>query len=481
MSKKLRKPQKFSEYFNLASAKGFEFVDIYANKDTQLFLDPFGISAMGTDWSKECESQITTYFQCLIDCIKTKDKRGTEDLLNALHEVDEIGLGFSQNAPSGRGIGVIQAKDIQKAFETSKAAQSGDIKDIADCALLIPGISRDKISDITANILKRQLIQFTQEVCRKYKIPTQNCPVYAFNPETLNFQSYFTELPVINGNAKILLPIASVRREPQLNKDRYYRNFVIEFLRAEYRYAGSSLARVLKNGKIKVTKSDVRAKHPMTIDLLSDFSKSHPEILDKYKSELRRTALTDQKPQLIMPVKIRSAKERIKTLTELPSGKIKAGKYHDFTYDSLIHILSYRVSNPIKENSINDGRKRIDIVFDNNDPRGLLHKLNTLYRIKCPKIIVECKNYGSDVSNPEIDQLSGRLNDRRGKFGILVCRSINNKVALINRCKDVLNGDGKYIIFLDDQDLCKLLEFREGGKENAIDQLLKHKLDNLIM
>ena len=58
-------------------------------------------------------------------------------LLDALHEVDEVALGFSLGSPSGRGIGPTQAKEIQIAFETSQAAQSGDIKDLADCALMI--------------------------------------------------------------------------------------------------------------------------------------------------------------------------------------------------------------------------------------------------------------------------------------------------------------------------------------------------------
>jgi len=259
----ISRPQKFTEFFGLKIDQDeLNFLDIYAHQDMPLFLDPFGISAMGTKWSKECENQIATYFQFLVDSIKIGDKKSIKNLLSALHEVNEVALGYSQNVPTGKGIGQKQAKEILYAFENSEAAKSGDIKDIADCALLIPGINRDKISDITANILKKQLIQFTKEQCNLYSIPTKKTPISSFDFESMNFKSYYDFLPIVNGNPKILLPITSVRQDPELSKDKYYRNFVLEFLRTEHSHAGDSLASVLKNGKIKVTIADLKKKYP---------------------------------------------------------------------------------------------------------------------------------------------------------------------------------------------------------------------------
>ncbi len=285
---KLIKPQTFCEYFNLGKHQGeVDFLDIYANQDIPLFLDPFGISVIGSPWARECESQIATYFQYLLDSIKRGDKKTIKKLLNALHEVNEVALGYSQYQPEGRGIGPKQAKEILDAFESSEAAKSGDIKDIADCALLIPGINRDKISDITANILKRQLIIFTQEQCLKHSIPIKRVAVHnAFNYDNFEFTSFYAELPVINGKAKILLPITSVRQVPELSKDKYYRNFILEYLRAEHCHAGDSLSSVLKNGTIKVQIVDLKRKYPLGTDFIYSFSKEHPEILQKYKYEL---------------------------------------------------------------------------------------------------------------------------------------------------------------------------------------------------
>ena len=477
-------PEKFSDYFNLkVNQDEIDFLDIYANQDIQLFLDPYGISAIDSKWSIDCENQITTYFQYLIDSIRDGDKRTVKKLLNALHEVDEVALGYSSNMPSGRGIGPKQATQIQLAFENSEAAKSGDIKDIADCALLIPGISSDKISDITSNILKKQLIEFTQKQCKLHSINMHKVPINnAFDYTKFDFISYYTELPVINGKAKILLPINSVRRKPELSKDKYYRNFVLEFLRAEHTNAGDSLASVLRNGRVMVRIADLKKRYPLRTDFLYKFSKEHPQILEKYKAELRRTAsLRNSKPTLNPKKRILTAKERIRILNDIQPGNTDATNFHKISFNSLIYIFGERLLNPYREREINDGRKRIDIVFDNNDNFGFFNKLNVLHKIQCPKIFVECKNYGREIGNPEIDQLQARLNKRRGMFGFLLCRSIENKRTLIQRCKDVMHDEKGYIIVLNDSDLSVLLNLKDDKNEQGIDKFMSEKLDELIM
>jgi hypothetical protein len=482
MKNPITEPEKISEYFQLkVLSDELEFLDIYANEDIQLFIDPYGITSMGTKWSYECEKYIIGYFQYLVDCIRLKDRKMTEKLLHALHEVDEIGLGYSSNRPKGRGIGDVQAKEIQKAFENSQAVKSGDLKDIADCALMIPGINRDKISDITANILKKKLIEFTNQQCKQYNIQTRRVAVNnAFDYPTLSFNSYYALLPIANGKPKILLPINSVRREPNLSKDKYYRNFVIEFLKAEHEHAGDSLARVLKNGKVVVRIKDLKASYPLSSEFLYEFSKEHPIVLEKYKAELRRIGITEDKPTLDYKSNPLSAEERIEKLNSIKTGKDDALKYQEIIFNYLIYIFGNRLSNPKSEVNINNGRKRIDIVFNNNSKTGFFAELNELHHIQCPKILIECKNYGSEIGNPEVDQLEGRLNKRRGMFGILVCRKIKEKDLLLARCKDIVNEDKGYIIALDDTDIKKLLRSKDEN-ESEIDDLLKIKLDELIM
>jgi len=476
-------PMRFSEYFKLGiSGDKLEFVDIYAYQDIPLFLDPYGISNMRTPWSRSCEEYITGFFQYLIDSINVGDRKAITKLINALHEVNEVALGYSVDEPGGRGIGPVQGQEILTAFENSEAAKSGDIRDIADCALMIPGINRDKISDITANILKKKLVEFTAGICKKYKIPTKQVPVNnAFDYETLSFISYYADLPVINGRPKILLPKKSVRRNPQLSKDKYYRDFVLEFLRAEHEHAGDSLATMLKNGTLVVRIKDLKERFPLTTDFLYNFSKEHPGVLEKYKEALRTSAGRDTVPILPTIRKQLSAAQRVEIMKDIKPGKEEAGRFHKLSADNLSHIMGDRLVDPSIEERINDGRKRIDIKFNNADERGFFRDLNALYHVQCPKIFVECKNYKEDPKNPEIDQLLGRFSPRRGMFGILICRSVEDKQLLLQRRRDAVHENKGFIIVLDDTDIENLLKMRDVTDEPGIDAFLKAKFDQLIM
>lgn len=268
---------------------------------------------------------------------------------------------------------------------------------------------------------------------------------------------------------------------PELSKSKYYRKFVLEFLKAEHQHAGDSLSSVLRNGTVVVRIKDLKNKYPIGSDFLYSFSKKHPEILERYKNELRKSAQkSGSVPSLATRRKILTATERLKILQSINPGNAGASDFHKISFDSLIHIFGERLSNPLREREINEGRKRIDIVFDNADKTGFFNDLNVLYHVKCPKIFVECKNYGKEVGNPELDQLSTRFTARRGMFGILLCRSINNKVTLLKRCKDALDR-GDHMIVLDDDDLGKLLHIKESGKEREIDNFLREKFDDLIM
>ncbi|WP_366963553.1 hypothetical protein [Bacillus altitudinis] len=67
------------------------------------------------------------------------------------------------------------------------------------------------------------------------------------------------------------------------------------------------------------------------------------------------------------------------------------------------------------------------------------------------------KNYSSEVSNPELDQLSGRFSPNRGKFRILVCRRIDNMGKFLERCANTYHDQRGLVIPLVDKDFVYLL------------------------
>ena len=136
--------------------------------------------------------------------------------------------------------------------------------------------------------------------------------------------------------------------------------------------------------------------------------------------------------------------------------------------------------NPRREFEIHDGRKRIDITFTNEDQHGFFAWAHDKV-VPAPYVFVECKNYGSDIANPEIDQLTGRFSSVRGKLGIVCCRSFNQRALWTTRCKDTANDDRGYVLTLCDDDLETLINERKSTTTPWNYALLRSQLEHLLM
>jgi hypothetical protein len=123
----------------------------------------------------------------------------------------------------------------------------------------------------------------------------------------------------------------------------------------------------------------------------------------------------------------------------------------------------------------------LDINAYNTSQKGFFSDLQKKHNIKCPYIIIECKNYSFDLNNREFDQIGSQLSDDIGHFGILVCRKNNDKVRALNHLKDILNNSSsskKHIIILEDSDFKEMLLLKQQGKNP--DKILIEKLKELL-
>ena len=100
--------------------------------------------------------------------------------------------------------------------------------------------------------------------------------------------------------------------------------------------------------------------------------------------------------------------------------------------------------------------------------------------LPCPFIFVECKNYTGEVANPELDQLSGRFSNRRGRVGILACRALDENDAFMKRCADTFEDDRGLIIPITDVDLNQALsKFPQFGTD-GIEEILASKYKKIV-
>ena len=480
----------FSEYFSLNKNQAeLDFVDVNPEKDLHLFLDPFVVSSQNNDWADQCNTHIVSFFETLLGYIRSYDDRNAIRLLEKLGEPNETCLGFSQENPSGRGIGGIQARDLLRHLKKSKAVQTGLISDIAELDLFVDNIGPDKISDMTTNILRGLLIKYTQEQCDLHGIElTHKVPSgYIWDIEKKRWIQDYVYLPVINGKKILLVPKIMVRWSTALNSADYYNDFVTNFIREDQLNLNGSLVEVLKNGTRRVTKKSIQEKYPKSKDYLSVFSQEHPDVLEKYKQTvladaIKSIAISDL-IELVSQTEFDEpefAKILQNKLDEIKPGKKDADLYHSFMIGVLQFIFDGDLIYPKKEREINDGRKRIDITYTNARKTGFFDRMFTAPNILANQIMVECKNYVEDPANPEIDQLRGRFSIRRGMFGIMLYRQTSNEILLLNRCKDVAIDGAGYIITLNDKDIYILLNFIANKQRGMIDRFMQERFNKLL-
>lgn len=477
---------RFSDHFSLGKSQAeLDFVDVPLETDIPLFVDPYAISQEADTWFTQCHNAIVGYFQLVVDSIRNGDARLAKQLLSRLHEPNDTHLGFSSNKPSGRGIGSRQADDLYSRLQESRAVQTGLLSDLADCELVIPGIGHDKISDISINVIRGSLVEYTERQCRNHNIPTRQVASGMYwDAEQRQWRNRYAPLPIYKGKRIVLVPKVAVRYCLSVDHREYYQHFVLDYLQAEHLAAGSSLVTVLRNGTRRVTKKDLKQEHPLSKKFLYEFTKDHPEVLDRYK----RTLPT--KPEYLRDDQIEHKQPEarnidvaalVSELESIPSGSDAAGRYHNFIMGALQAIFHPQLRNPQKEEPLYEGRKRVDIVFDNGAREGFFSNLIERHKVTAPYIFFECKNYSEDPRNPELDQLTGRFSDKRGVFGVLVCRVVENTDLMLKRCLDVAHANRGYVIVFDDSDIKELLALRSKNDVQGVDDHMGALFRKLVM
>lgn len=147
---------KISEYFGIKKSQHeLDFVDIDIDSDTPLFLDPYFIAKNDFPIAFEAHLSLRSYFECLLCALRENRMTDAEELFSHLGETNEICLGFSRTKPQGKGMGPSDASRIFKSLKESHALKTGIMEDIEDFRIFVDNVDKDKMSDMTANIIKK--------------------------------------------------------------------------------------------------------------------------------------------------------------------------------------------------------------------------------------------------------------------------------------------------------------------------------------
>jgi hypothetical protein len=270
---------------------------------------------------------------------------------------------------------------------------------------------------------------------------------------------------IVKSKPILLVPKSIVSYGRAYSLDRYHRQHVLNFVKREQLATNGPFVRHRKPKKGQkvgdpyVNKKDIEPAYPQTKDFIAGFTQQHRDVFKEFRKSTSVTAKPLDHTEITSRIDIPEICLYLATkLRDTPSGNDHASAYHSLIVGILELIFYPNLTCPEKEQEIHDGRKRIDIAFDNSARDGEFFRLMSVRNIPAQFVMIECKNCGKDVKNPELDQLAGRFSFRRGKFGMLVCRAVKNYPTLIKRCQDAYKDDRGLMIPILDDDLVAILE-----------------------
>ena len=454
------------------------FIDFNVYSDVPLYIDPYAITKDPSDLAAHCHNAIVSFFETLLDAVKADDRLALRSLLNSrLTEPQQICLGVSKTARGGRGIGREQEGQIVEALRGSSAAKSGVLEALQELELHIPHVGPDKISDLVANIILHHLAGFTEETCQAYGIATRPCPVDGFwDSEQRKWDGGFFNLPVHGTSSYVLVPKRFVRRERDLmNHSRFYDKYILDTLQRELLTADDSLVRTLGSGMRRVTKEDIKhdPRFRPSKEFISEFIVGHPEVIAAYRKELEesyrpedpavwsgRAAVDDPGVQSIL-----------NEIASLAPGRKDANRYHAAVFQLVRFVFDYALENFECEYEMDQGRGRIDIIADNYAGGGFFMEARSEYGAST--VPIECKNYSDDLGNNEFNQIMDRMGPTTSRLGLIFCRTIDDRAALIDHLNDRWLRQQKMVLVIDDSALRQLSELRLARSFHGIESRLR--------
>jgi len=320
----------FSEKFNVSSKTIEEYgaVDISLVCDMPLFVDPMLIFNSDKEEYKKLHEDIIKYFHFLYKKASNGISKKEIAAWFEFNEVPNNWLGYSMVGNKGLALGKTYAeflyRNIAFAINTHGISQSEHIEKIM---LLYDGSGKDKISDLTVNLIKGFLCEYTEKFAKEHidpkflkKLPVERAE---FNYDTESFISREYLLPYIyNEKGKIeyvlLTPCDILREdEPAINRGDFFESYdyirtVIDndSLRA---YVNNYLRMAVKNyeenQKLNKRKISEKSIAKVEKEAFKELVHEYPELYDyyiKYKEDcaeevtrVSKEELTEQIERLI--------------------------------------------------------------------------------------------------------------------------------------------------------------------------------------
>lgn len=429
-----------------------DFAIPFLDEDIPLYLDPFLLWKSPSQQDNSLHTSITNSFNYL-GFLFLKDEKTAVEILKEISECDEAGLGNSKTK-HGKRIGDKMAKTILSTFMNIQQIYSQGFTHFEELQLLIDNFSKDRVSDFACNFLKSFLVDYTIQQCEKYAIPNDLIKISIFDSKKLKIINEKLGLP-LNPNTKepiILVPKRWLRFVPWINFEDYYQEYV------------STSNRLLEGKTIS------------RVEILEYNRKNYDQVQAYVKRKQLKHKDCKNDP-LFNQIPVLSSKRKLKTITELPTGKTNNAdrEYEENLCQLLASMLYPELDFAQPQSRTVEGVLIRDLIFYNNTSHRISKEIYEKYESK--QIVFELKNT-KEVSTTHINQLNRYLNNEFGRFGIIFTRNKPPDNVFKNTIQ-LWSGQRRCILILDDEDLKLMCQVYENKQRKPIDVINKKYVEFL--
>jgi hypothetical protein len=405
-----------------------DFAIPFLDEDIPLCVDPFLLWKSPSQQDQSLHTFLLTAFNHLGWMVKNGSSDQAERILMVASECEEVALGFSGTRKGSR-IGAVAATKILTLFSEVPQIAAHGFSHFEEIQLYVDQIGRDRISDITCNLLKSFLIDYTIDRCEVHGIPTNDTiveSVYVNN--TVHFRPETVKLPTNpnTGKGTILVPKRWLRSAPWISQDQYI---------SEYFKANADGTAPLLTDRVKIL----------------NYNRHNYDLVQSYVKSKERVQADCRNDPLFKPIPVLSIDRKIKLLDSLPSGKENDAdkKYEDLIVQIMASMLYPHLDFAQEQVRTDSGVLIRDLVFYNNRKLDFLADIYDKYGSQ--QIVMEMKNV-KEVDRDHLNQLNRYLNDNFGKFGILITRNDLQR-SMFKNTVDLWSGQRRCILVLTDADV----------------------------
>jgi hypothetical protein len=430
-----------------------DFVVPHLREDLPLYLDPFLL------WKSD-DPEYRRLHANLLGFVDEVRKHAVDGrvvrarmLLSEVSEPVELGLGYASGTKRGSALGSGTIDGIVRTFQQVPQLQAAGLDHLEVLSLLVPGIAEDRISDLTASVLKCWLCEFTEHRCDDWGIPTTRHRLLGWDAAAFEWRPFDARLPrnPADGSPVLLAPLNLLRRLPWINYGDYYRTAYAPL--------------VLPPGRVgRVAKQVVLS-----------YNRAHFGTIHSYVADREAAAGVCAPDPLFAPLTLATVKKKVSEIKALPTGRVDGAdkKFEELVFDVLSSALYPELDLAGQQERTISGAHIRDIIFHNDGKTPFLTDLRDQYGAR--QLVFELKNVAT-LDAEHVNQLYRYLDDEdMGRLGVIVARN-PPKTSVQRNIVDLHSSKRRAVLCLDDSDLDLMVALLDSGRR-AIEALRKKHVE----